>query len=179
MDHFGFSEKCVLRFATRLEAKLKRIIIVVLCLMAWVFPSDSVFAQADRGGINGRITDNTGAIVPLATVTLRNEETGVVQNTVSNTDGIYLFQNLNPGSYTVTITQAGFKKVERTHTVVDVNQVNQQDIALEIGAASEVVEVTTGVQQLQTTSATQGLIVEQRAIQELPLVYSNPYTLAN
>lgn len=134
-------------------------------------------AQADRGSINGQITDNTGAVLPQTKVVLRNEATGVVESTVSNDNGIYNFPNLNPGSYTLTIDRSGFKKVEHTHTVVDVNQANQQNIALELGSASEVVEVSTGVQQLQTTTASIGLVVEQRSIQELPLVYSNPFTL--
>jgi hypothetical protein len=136
-------------------------------------------AQADRGSISGRITDNTGAIVSGSTVTLRNEDTGVLQSAVTNSEGVYTFPNLNPGSYTIAIERSGFKKVERSHTVVDVNQVNQQDVTLDVGTSSEVIEVTTGVQQLQTSSASVGLIVEQRAIQELPLVYSNPFTLAN
>ena len=141
-----------------------------------VFPSILV-AQADRGGITGRITDNTGAIVPETPLTLRNENTGVTQTAVTNSAGVYTFQNLNPGSYTVTANRSGFKNVERTHVVVDVNQVNQQDISLEVGATTETVEVSTGIQQLQTTSASVGLVVEQRSIQELPLVYGNPFTL--
>ncbi len=156
---------------------MKRFFLVALCFAAALFAPHSLFAQADRGGISGRITDNTGAILPEAAVTLRNEDTGVIQNAVTNADGVYTFQNLNPGSYTLTITRSGFKKIERIHTVVDVNQVNQQDISLQIGTASEVIEVSTGVQQLQTSSASVGLVVEQRSIQELPLVYSNPFTL--
>jgi hypothetical protein len=156
---------------------LKRTAVLFLCLLACTFSPSFLLAQADRGGVSGRITDNTGAILPETTITLRNEETGIVQSTVSNSDGIYNFQGLNPGSYTISINRSGFKKIEHTHTVVDVNQVNQQDIALEVGAASEVVEVSTGVQQLQTSSASVGLVVEQRSIQELPLVYSNPFTL--
>ena len=134
-------------------------------------------AQADRGGISGRITDNSGAVVPFTKVVLRNEATGVVQASVTNSDGVYTFQNLNPGSYDITVDHEGFKKAEHSHTVVDVNQVNQQDIALQVGGNNEVVEVTTGVQQLQTTSGSIGLVVEEKSIQELPLIYGNPFTL--
>ena len=146
-------------------------------LLFLVFTPVFLAAQADRGSINGQITDNTGAILPQTKVVLRNEATGVVQSTVSNDNGIYNFPNLNPGSYTLTVDRSGFKKVEHTHTVVDVNQANQQNIALEVGSASEVVEVTTGIQQLQTSSASVGLVVEKRSIEELPLVYGNPFTL--
>jgi hypothetical protein len=160
-----------------LEACLKYILrITLLFALSAVFPLFLV-AQADRGGISGRITENTGAVIPQTPVVLRNEGTGVAQSSVTNSDGVYVFQSLNPGSYTITVERPGFKKLERTHVVVDVNQVNQQDIPLEIGTSNEIVEVNTGVQQLQTTSASVGLIVEQRSIQELPLVYSNPFTL--
>ncbi len=81
-------------------------------------------AQADRGSVAGKITDNTGAIVPNAPVSLKNEATGVTQNGDSNASGEFLFQLLNPGSYTLTVSSQGFKTVERTHIVVDVNQVN-------------------------------------------------------
>jgi hypothetical protein len=136
-----------------------------------------LIAQGDRGGITGRITDNTGAVVSETPITLRNEDTGVTEAAVTNSAGVYAFQNLNPGSYTLTVKRSGFRNVERTHTVVDVNQVNQQDVSLQVGTASDTVEVTTGIQQLQTTSASVGLVVEQRSIQELPLVYGNPFTL--
>jgi hypothetical protein len=160
-----------------LEAPVKQPFFVCLLIaLTAVFPA-FLMAQADRGGVTGRITDNSGAVIPDTTVTLRNEETGVAQAAVTNSAGIYTFQNLNPGSYTLTIKRSGFRNVERTHMAIDVNQVNQQDVSLEVGTASDTVEVTTGIQQLQTTSASVGLVVEQRSIQELPLVYGNPFTL--
>jgi len=133
--------------------------------------------QTERGGIAGHVTDDTGAILPDTVVQLKNEATGVVQTAKTNSDGNYTFADLNPGSYTITVDREGFKKTERVHTVVDVNQTNQQNISLPIGSTSETVEVETGVQQLQTSTATLGTIVEEKSIQELPLVYSNPFTL--
>jgi len=160
-----------------LEAHLKHILrIVFLLALTTAFPL-FLTAQADRGGISGRITDNSGAVIAQTAVVLRNEDTGVMQTAVTNADGVYVFQALNPGSYTITVQRSGFKKLERTHTVVDVNQVNQQNISLDIGTSNETVEVSTGVQQLQTSSASTGLIVEKRSIEELPLVYGNPFTL--
>src|SRR5260370_10117260 len=119
-------------------------------------------AHGDRGGMSGRITDNTGAILASTPITLRNEDTGVVQTTVTNSAGVYSFGNLNPGSYSLTIKRTGFRNVERNHTVVDVNQVNQQHVSLEGGTASATVEVTTGVEQLHTSAAAVGLDVEHR-----------------
>ena len=134
-------------------------------------------AQADRGGVSGKITDNTAAILPNALVTLTNEATGVAQTSKSNSSGDYVFQLLNPGSCSVTVAVPGFKTATRTHVVVDVNQVNEQNIELNLGATTETVTVTTGIQQLQTESGSLGLIVEQKSIHDLPLVYGNPFTL--
>jgi hypothetical protein len=150
---------------------------IVLMIALYALLPPFLSAQADRGGISGRITDNTGAVLPSTPITLRNEDTGVAQTTITNSAGVYSFSDLNSGSYTLTIRRNGFRNVEHTHTVVDVNQVNQQDVSLEVGTASDTVEVTTGVEQLQTSSASVGMVVEQRSIQELLLVYSNPFTL--
>ncbi len=155
----------------RRMARLAAMLAVVLCLTGFAF------AQTERGSIAGRVTDETGAILPGTAVQLRNEATGVVQTAKTNSDGNYTFADLNPGSYTVTVDREGFKKTERVHTVVDVNQTNQQNISLPIGSATETVQVDTGVQQLQTTTATLGTIVDEKSIEELPLVYSNPFTL--
>ncbi len=147
--------------------------LTALCCLA-VSPAS---AQSDRGGVSGKITDSTGAVLPGASIALTNEATGVKQSATSNSSGDFVFQLLNPGSYSLTVTGKGFNTAERTHIVVDVGQVNEQNFTLNVGSASENVEVTTGVQQLQTESGSLGLIVEQRSIQELPLVYGNPFTL--
>ncbi len=154
-----------------------RIFRALLLVLLITVVSGYAIGQTERGSISGQVTDDTGAILPSTPVTLKNEATGVVQRAKTNSDGNYVFQDVNPGSYTITVDREGFKKAERVHTVVDVNQTNQQNISLAVGSAAETVEVTTGVQQLQTSTATQGLVVEERSIEELPLVYSNPFTL--
>jgi hypothetical protein len=80
-----------------------------------------VYAQSDRGSISGKVTDNTGAVLPATPVTLKNEATGVSQAATTNSAGDYVFELLNPGSYTLTVGAKGFKTTERTHIVVDVN----------------------------------------------------------
>ena len=150
-------------------------IVLSLALICALFPS--AFAQSDRGGVAGKVTDNTGALLPNATVTLTNEATGVSQIAKTNGSGDYVFQLLNPGSYSISVIGQGFKTASVTHVVVDVNQVNEQNFSLAVGAASETVEVSAGVQQIQTETGSMGLIVEQKSIQDLPLIYGNPFTL--
>ena len=149
--------------------------LVFLALLCALFPT--AFAQSDRGGISGKIADKSGALLPGAVVTLTNEATGVVQKVTSNASGDYVFQLLNPGSYKMSVSAQGFNTTQLTHIIVDVGQVNEQNFELKIGSTSETVEVTTGVQQLQTETGSLGMIVEQKSIQDLPLVYGNPFTL--
>jgi hypothetical protein len=137
----------------------------------------AAMAQNDRGSVTGKLTDSTGAIVPDASISLRNVATGVVQESKTNSAGDYNFQSLIPGIYTLTASAPGFKKTERTNLNVDVNAANEQNVTLEVGNATETIEVREDIQQLATTSGSMGLVVEQRSIQELPLIYGNPFSL--
>jgi hypothetical protein len=156
-----------------MDAFFRKVLMVSLFLAIPV----CAWTQADRGSIAGKVTDISGAVVPNVTVDLKSEATQVTQSTVTNSSGDYIFQALNPGPYTLSILQPGFKRMQRTHIVVDVNATNEQDIALEPGSASQTVQVTAGVQNMSTTSASVGLVVEERSIQELPLIYGNPFSL--
>jgi Carboxypeptidase regulatory-like domain len=160
-----------------LRYHLKSLLRITLSLVFLSLCLSTAFAQSDRGGITGKVTDNTGEILPGAVVKLTNDATGVVQKTTSNASGDYVFQFLNPGSYSLSTSAQGFKTVDRTHLMVDVGQANEQNVTLTVGSTTETVEVTTGVQQIQTESGSIGMIVEQKSIQELPLVYGNPFTL--
>lgn len=158
--------------------RISRILLYITLLITIGAVSSAAFAQSDRGSVTGKVTDNSGALLPNATVTLTNEATGVSQTATSNQSGEYVFQLLNPGTYDLSVTAQGFKSEKRTHIVVDVNQANDQNVALNVGGATETVEVSAGgVQQLQTETGSMSLVVEQRSIEELPLVYGNPFTL--
>lgn len=152
----------------------------VRVLLAFVFSlvgTSVSLAQNDRGAVKGRVADSTGAVLPGATVTLQNTATGVSQTATANEAGDYNFQSLIPGTYSLAVEMQGFKKLQRTNINVDVNGTNEQNAAMELGSATETVNVQEGIQQLATTSASIGLIVEQRSMQELPLIYGNPFTL--
>jgi hypothetical protein len=152
----------------------------VRVLLAFVFSfvgTSMSLAQNDRGAVKGRVADSTGAVLPGATVTLQNAATGVSQTATANEAGDYNFQSLIPGTYSLSVEMQGFKKLQRTNINVDVNGTNEQNASMELGSATETVNVQEGIQQLATTSASIGLIVEQRSMQELPLIYGNPFTL--
>jgi hypothetical protein len=137
----------------------------------------SAYAQTSTSQITGVITDSTGAVVPRASVTLTNEATGVVLKQDTTEAGVYAFPAIPVGSYTIRVEAAGFKATVRTGNTVQVNTPLAINIQLEVGAASESVQVTASSEVLQTSSATLGNVVEQKAIVSLPLNGRNPLNL--
>lgn len=164
----------------RIQKAITRLDFLPACialLLLLAFPVGRAWAQADRGAVAGKVTDQSGGALPGTPVQLKNEATGVQQNTQTNNSGDYFFQSLNPGLYTLTIDSPGFQKVQRTGIVVDVNATSSQDVQLQVGSTTEAVVVHEGIQNLSTTSANVSLVVEEKSIQELPLLYGNPFTL--
>src|SRR5882672_4047636 len=146
------------------------VLLLVLCTSA-------VFAQTGTSNITGTVRDTAGAVVPGATVTAKNDATGVTSTQTSNDSGLYAFTALPVGNYTVTVEKQGFKTLQKTHNALQVGEPLTVDAALEVGSVSETVTVTGGTEQLQTANATMGNVVEQKAIEALPLNGRNPLTL--
>ncbi|MGA9542645.1 MAG: carboxypeptidase regulatory-like domain-containing protein [Candidatus Sulfotelmatobacter sp.] len=145
----------------------------VLCLCA----ASIAFAQAGRGSVSGLVTDPAGAVVPGAKVVLLNQATGVAQRTVTSSGGLYTFISLNPGVYQVTASQKGFKNVAQDKVIVTVDQVTEVNITLQVGAISETVEVTQGVELVEPSNSTVGQLIESATIDRVPLVSRNVYDL--
>jgi hypothetical protein len=120
-------------------------VLIVLCLGAAVSHAQSIIT----GAVSGTITDPSGAILPNATVTLVNTATGDTQSGKTNTSGVYLFPLLKPGDYTVTVEQSGFR-VAVAKVTVTLGQTATADLKLELGDATQRVEVTIGNVELQT-----------------------------
>jgi hypothetical protein len=137
----------------------------VICLL---FAPSLALAQ-DRGTITGTITDGTGAAVPRATVVLRHPETGLSQTTITGAEGGYSFLYLPAGKYALTVEMAGFRKAEVSDVRVSVNTASRVDIELQIGEVTQTVDVTAAPPLLQTERSDLGSVVDNRAIQKLPL----------
>jgi hypothetical protein len=157
---------------------MSRYITRALCLAAMLtLAASSLFAQTATSRITGTVTDSTGAVVAGATVTAKNEATGVTQTQVTTDSGLYAFSSLPVGAYTVSVERSGFKTSQRTNNQLLVDTPLSLDVVLETGQVSEVVTVQGGAEQLQTSNATIGNVVEQKAIEQLPLNGRNPLTL--
>src|SRR5262245_1488911 len=144
-------------------------IILVFCF--------AIFAQTGTSSITGTIIDTSGAVVPGATVTAKNEATGVTYTQTTTDSGLYSFSSLPVGNYTITVEKQGFKTLLKTNNALQVGEPLVVDGSLEVGSVSETVTVQSGAEQLQTANATIGNVVEQKAIEALPLNGRNPLTL--
>src|ERR1700730_14767423 len=102
-----------------------------------------------NGDISGTVTDSAGAVVSNADVNLTSLADGRSQTTTTNATGLYRFSFLKPGTYKLTVGEKGFKSVTETVSV-SVGQVATVNAKLEVGAASEVVEVTGAAPLIQT-----------------------------
>jgi hypothetical protein len=139
---------------------------LALCLL--LFVSLPAFSQSrNTGEIRGTVSA-AGAVVPGATVTLTNIDTGETKDFVTNKDGIYDTVSTQAGNYTISFTAKGFKKLVRGPLTLQVDVITQ-DANLEVGAVTEVVTVEAGGAPLvQTETGQQGYIMDAKTMTELP-----------
>jgi hypothetical protein len=125
--------------------------------------------NSNSGDIRGTVTDASGAVVPGATVTLLNTDTGVVKELVTNSVGLYDAVSLLPGQYRITFTKTGFGKVVRTGIVLTVGAISV-DAELAVGENQQQIVVTGDVAQLKTETAEQATTVTSATLEALPNV---------
>ncbi len=127
------------------------------------------WAQAVRATLVGRVTDQTGAVVAGTKVTVVNTATNETHALTVGDNAEFVFTQLPPGDYTLTTEHAGFRKDVRTGITLEVGQQARIDVALQVGALSEQVEVTASAPLVSSENAAIGNVVDQKKIVELPL----------
>lgn len=158
---------------TRKTFSTAAVIALLLCLTPL-----AGLAQTATGRIVGTVQDSTGAVVPGAAVTATNEATKVNYKTTSNSAGLYNFEALQAGVYTIEVEANGFKKLSTTSNVLTANDTATVNIALEAGAISEVVQVQGSYEKVQTNqSGNIGNVIDQKTVTSLPLNGRNPLDL--
>lgn len=126
-------------------------------------------AQVDTGTILGTVTDTSGAVVPGANVTIVNQETASTLTAKTTADGRFEFTPLQIGTYSVVVEASSFKKATIQSVKLNIQQQALVNIALQPGAVTENVEVTEAPELMQTQSSSVGQVIEQKAIEDLPL----------
>jgi len=126
-------------------------------------------AQNFRGGINGIVTDQTGAIVPGAEVKATNEETSVAYSTIASTAGEFSFQDLPLGNYTIGVAQIGFSPVRVTGVRVTAGTVYNLPVKLAVATTTTSVDVSAAAVAVETTNTTLISAVSTKMVQDLPM----------
>ena len=136
------------------------------------------FAQRTNATLRGTVTDPSASITPGATVTLRNEGTGLTRTSVTNDAGLYVFPELPIGTYTMTVELSGFKTASRTNIVLTVAEDRAIDVQLEPGAVSETITVESAAQSVRTIGGDVAGVITGAQVRELPLNGRNFLQLA-
>jgi hypothetical protein len=142
---------------------------LLLCsTVLWLSSARSAWAQSTASGtVAGVVTDATGAFVNGATVTLTDTSTKSARSVTTNEAGRYIFVNVDPGNYEVSISKQGFSTT-KTQTEVQVGVTKTLNMSLQVGGANVVVEVTAAGTELQTMNATVGNTLTGVALDNLP-----------
>ncbi|MDQ2844647.1 MAG: TonB-dependent receptor [Acidobacteriota bacterium] len=131
-------------------------------------PSSGI-GQVLYGSIVGTVTDPSGAVVPNSAVTATNTETGQTRSDTSDNSGRYNLTNLLPGTYSVTSKASGFRPLEQDKIQVTPNTVTRIDVQLEVGQASEKVNVSAQAVELQTDKADTHTEINSKEVTNIPL----------
>jgi hypothetical protein len=134
-------------------------------------------AQSTGGRIRGTVSDSGGGIVTNAKVIITNQANGQQRESMTGANGEYIFLEVPVGTYQVEVDQTGFKKYLRKGIVVNLNEVVSVDIVIQVGATTEIVEVTGAPPLVDTTSTQLGAVVGERAVSQLPLAQRDTYQL--
>ena len=131
--------------------------------------SPVAMAQQATANVNGVVKDPTGAAVQRAQVELMNADTGVVRKTATNTDGIYVFPSVVPGTYSMQASANGFAAVSQPPVALEVGQTATFDFQLKVGAATSTVTVDAIAPTLETSTSELGTVVSPKEMNDLPL----------
>jgi Carboxypeptidase regulatory-like domain len=140
--------------------------------------TSSVFGQTSKGFFVGSVFDPNGAVVAGATVKITNSGTGVTRETISTDDGTFRMDAIDPGTYRVEISQAGFKIITRDNLIITAAQTTSANFQLEVGAQTEMVTVTSGSDiLLQSQDGARVNTLSKREITDLPTPGLNPASI--
>ncbi len=154
----------------------RRIMLFSVLLLVVVVGSSSAWAQF-TSGIEGTVTDPTGAVVSGATVTIKNEETGAVQTFQTQESGSFRFTTLPSSAFSISVAAPGFKTTVQEHVRLQVAEVKTLNVRMVIGGTDSTVTVTDEAPAVETAQARVSGQVSEKEVHDLPLSGRNFYTL--
>ncbi|MBM3766151.1 MAG: TonB-dependent receptor [Acidobacteria bacterium] len=138
-------------------------------LLLLVFGALAMLAQTQTASVRGVVQDATGAVVPNALLTLTNIGQNRPWTATSNDQGAYVFFQIPPGNYKLSVEAKGFKKFNRDGLVLQVAQVAELNVPMEVGSVNESLQITAETPLLDTASSTLGEVVNSLTSENLPL----------
>ncbi len=153
------------------SSKLATWVFNISLLVALLVNGSRALGQADAG-VTGTITDNTGAVVGGASITITNEATSVAQHVVSGSAGTYTVRGLLPGSYSIEVDAKGFSRSLKRGVLVEVSTTGTIDFNVQTGSTAETVEVSADQISLNTTQPQLGSTIDPAVIDSLPVEVS-------
>jgi hypothetical protein len=157
---------------------VRRIFVLAVLAVAFVCLSGIAVAQTQFGTITGRVTDQNGAVVPGAAVSLTSVTTGVKIETTSDEGGNYLFGNVPAGTFEIAVEKQGFN-ITKKRVVVEVGGRVDADIGWQVGSVAGTVTVVSVEIPVNTTTGELSRTVSEKEIMNLPLITRNPYALVS
>ena len=155
--------------ATRKFLRYLLLQVASLCLLFLpAFFSSPAFGQA-FGTLGGTVTDQSGAVIPGAKVTITESDTGFSRDAVSDSSGYYVVPNLRPTKYNLSVLAPGFEKFAEQNIPLLANQAATVDVRLHVGSVTQTLEVSEAAPLVNTSTQTLGDVIERERMVELPL----------
>jgi trimeric autotransporter adhesin len=151
---------------------------IIAVLLLHSHTAMTLLSQSFYGAIRGTLRDPGGHAVPGAKLILTDENTNLSRVTVTSAEGDYAFNQVVPSTYSVTAEMAGFKKFQRKGIVVATQEQIPLDLTLEIGDITQSVEVTADAAMIDAASASQGQVLNEQKLSEMPNIGRNPFILS-
>jgi len=167
-------------FKVALANWCKRLFCAFLFLVLFSLVSSPIYCQTSRGALTGTVTDASAAVVANATVTITQVGTNLERQTKTNEVGIYRFDAVDLGTYTLSVQAAGFVKEDTVGIDIHAANTTKIDVSLKIGGSAEVVTVEASTLEvaLQTSEQVRGANLSSHTISNLPLTGLDSLTLA-
>ena len=149
--------------------KTRKFSFILLLIAACVFMTGRVAFGQSTATLQGTVTDQKGAVVPNATITVRNQATSIERTAQTDSSGNYQVAALPVGTYSVVVQAQGFKSAAVSDLNVEVARTLVKDFQLEVGSLEQRVNITADTPVIETATTSVGQVINQRTVQEIPL----------
>jgi outer membrane receptor protein involved in Fe transport len=153
--------------------------LISLVTLLLTFVAGTSYGQTSRGTLTGIVTDNSGAVITKATVTIRQEGTNLKRQTTTNEAGVYRFDAVDLGTYSLTVQAPGFRTSDTTGVVIQAAHTTNIDVGLEVGETTQTVTVEASAFEvaLQTSEQVRGANFSDRTVEDLPIAALDSLTV--